>query len=96
MYSNWRNKVEEAAINNNVFSSFINMCSFHYMLSDISSEFNIGNYNIMGEYNPENLKDNILIYDKHLKEYEKVCTKAGIRKKSFSNVDEFLKNYSKD
>lgn len=41
LYSNWRNKVEQAAKGGDVFSSFMNMCSFHYMLSDISSEFDI-------------------------------------------------------
>lgn len=93
MYSNWRNKVEEAAINGDIYSSFVNMCCFHYMLSDISSEFNIGDYNIMDEYNPENLTDNVLIYDKYLKEYEKVCNKAGIRIKRFSDVDAFVSDY---
>ncbi len=93
LYSNWRNKVEEAAINSDVFSSFINMCCFHCMLSDISSEFNIGAYNIMEEYNPENLTDNVQIYDKYMKEYEKVCNKAGIKIKRFSDVDAFVADY---
>ncbi len=93
MYSNWRNKVEQAANNSDVYSSFVNMCCFNYMLSDISSEFNIGDYNIMDEYNPENLTDNVLIYDKYLKEYEKVCNKAGIRIKRFSDVDAFVSDY---
>ena len=93
LYSNWRNKVEEAAINSDVFSLFINMCCFHYMLSDISSEFNIGDYNIMEEYNPENLTDNVLIYDKYLKEYEKVCNKVGIQIQRFSDVDAFVADY---
>ena len=93
LYSNWRNKVLEAADNSDVFSSFVNMCCFNYMLSDISAEFNIGDYNIMEEYNPENLADNVLIYDKYLKEYEKVCNKAGIKIKRFSDVDAFVADY---
>lgn len=93
LYSNWRNKVEQAADNSDVFSSFVNMCCFNYMLSDVSSEFNIGDYNIMEEYNPENLADNVLIYDKYLKEYEKVCNKAGIKIKRFSDVDAFVADY---
>lgn len=93
LYSNWRNKVEQAANNNDVFSSFVNMCCFHYMLSDISSEINIGDYNIMEEYNPENLTDNVQIYDKYMKEYEKVCNKAGIKIKRFSDIDAFVADY---
>ncbi|MBO5937678.1 MAG: nucleotidyltransferase domain-containing protein [Clostridia bacterium] len=93
LYSNWRNKVEQAANKNDVFSSFVNMCCFNYMLSDISAEFNIGDYNIMDEYNPERLTDNVLIYDKYLEEYEKVCNKVGIKIKRFSDVDAFVADY---
>ncbi len=93
MYSNWRNKVEEAAFNKDTYSSFMNMCSLHYMLSDISAETNIGIFNIMEEYDPDNLEENIKIYDSYLKKYEKVYRKAGITVKRFSNVDEFVKDY---
>lgn len=93
MYSNWRNKVEEAAVHNDVFASFMNMCSLHCMFSDISSEVNIGTYNIMEEYNPDCLEENIRIYDKYLGKYEEVCKKAGITVKRFPNVDEFVEDY---
>lgn len=44
MYSNWRNKVEEAANNNDVFASFMNMCSLYFMFSAISAEVEIGEF----------------------------------------------------
>ena len=93
MYSNWRNKVEEAAVHNDVFASFMNMCSLHCMFSDISSEVNTGSYNIMEEYNPDCLEENIRIYDKYLGKYEEVYKKAGITVKRFPNVDEFVEDY---
>ncbi|MBE5876316.1 MAG: nucleotidyltransferase domain-containing protein [Lachnospiraceae bacterium] len=93
MYSNWRNKVEKAAAENDAYSSFMNMSSFHYMLQDIASENNIGTYNIMEEYNPDDLEDDIRIYDIYLKKYEEVYHKAGIAVKRFSNVDEFVEDY---
>ena len=96
LYSNWRNKVEEAADNSDVYSCFVNMCCFNYMLSGISSEFNIGDYNVMDEYNPENLTDNVRLYDKYLDKYEKVCNKAGIKIKRFSDVDAFVSDYLKN
>ena len=96
LYSNWRNKVEEAADNSDVFSGFANMCCFNYMLSDISAEFNIENYNIMEEYNPESLADNIMIYDRYLRKYEKVCNKAGVKINRFSDVDAFVADYLKN
>ena len=33
-YSNWRNKVEEAAEQNNVFASFMNMCNLQYIFTE--------------------------------------------------------------
>ena len=41
----------QAAEQNNVFASFMNMCSLYNMLSEISSQVAIGTYNIMEEYN---------------------------------------------
>ena len=93
MYSNWRNKVEEVADNNDVFSSFMNMCNLHDMFSDILSEVNIGSYNIMEEYTPDCLEDNIRIFDKYLEKYEEEYNKAGITVKRFPNVDEFVADY---
>lgn len=93
MYSNWRNKVEEAASNKDTYSSFMNMCSLHYMLSDISVKTNIGTYDIMEEYDPDNLENNIQIYDKYLEQYENEYRKAGINVKRFSNVNEFVSDY---
>ncbi len=61
-YSNWRNKVEEAAEQNNVFASFMNMCNLQYFFTEISSEYSIGTYNIMGEYNPDCLEDNVRLF----------------------------------
>ena len=93
MYSNWRNKVEEASLNNDSFSSFMNMCSLQNMFSDIASVVNIGNYDIMGEYNPDCLEDNIRVFDRNLERFEDIYKKAGIKVKRFSDVDEFIAEY---
>ena len=93
MYSNWRNKVEEAAVNGDVFSAFANMCSFNYMCQDISNDVNIGKYSIMEEYNPDNLVDNVRNYDECLARYEEVYKAAGIAVKRFADVDAFVADY---
>ncbi len=93
MYSNWRNKVEEAAKQNNIFASFMNMCNFHYMFEEISSEAAIGTYNIMDEYNPDCLEDNVSLFDACLQKYEAVYKAAGIAVKRFHDVDEFAADY---
>lgn len=96
MYSNWRNKVEEAAAHSDVFASFMNMCNLQSMFLEISSEVEIGSYNIMEEYDPDHLEDNIRIYDKYLKQYEEVYQKAGMTVKRFPDVDEFAADYLDD
>lgn len=59
MYSNWRNKVEEAAQNADAFASFMNMCSFQLMLSEIAEEVEIGSFSVMDVYDPDSLEDSI-------------------------------------
>lgn len=82
-YSNWRNKVEEAAEQNNVFASFMNMCNLQYMFTEISSEYSIGTYNIMEEYNPDYLEDNVRLFDKCLQKYQEVYKTVGLEIKRF-------------
>ena len=93
MYSNWRNKVAEAAKQDNAVASFINMCNFYYMVAEIGDEVEIGNFNIMELYNPDCLQDNVELFDMCLQKYEDVYKSAGIEVKRFSNVDVFVTNY---
>lgn len=93
MYSNWRNKVEEAARQNNVFASFMNMCNFQCMLDGISSEVAMETYNIMEAYNPERLEDNIRLFDDCLQKYMEVYKRAGLSINHFTDVDEFVADY---
>lgn len=93
IYSNWRNKVEEALEHNDVFASFMNMCNLHYMLAELSSEVAIGTYNIMKEYNPDCLEDNVRLFDACLQRYEEVYKTVGIEIKRFTSVDEFVADY---
>ena len=95
MYSNWRNKVEEAAIAGDTFSTFINMCSLQCMISEIASEVAIEAYDIMEVYDADCLENNIKIYDEFLTEYEKVYEKAGLTVNRFSDVDDFVAGYTK-
>lgn len=93
MYSNWRNKVEEAAVNNNVFASYINMCSLQSMLSEIAQDVEIGSFHIMDEYNPDCLAENMKTVDRNLQNYEQVYKQAKISVKRFADVDEFVADY---
>ena len=93
MFSNWRNKVEEAAHNADAFASFMNMCSLQFMLSEIAESVAIGPFPVMEEYDPDVLEDNTKTFDQYLQKYEQAYTCAGIRVKRFADVDEFVADY---
>ena len=93
MYSNWRNKVEEAGKNADAFAAFMNMASLHFMLSEISEGVSIGSFPIMDEYDPVSLEDNIAIIDQYLQKYEQAYMCGGIRVNRFADVDEFVASY---
>lgn len=93
MYSNWRNKIEEAAVNDNVFASYMNMCSLQFMLSEIAQDVEIGSFHIMDEYNPDSLAENTKTVDRNLQKYEQVYKQAEISVKRFADVDEFVADY---
>ena len=93
MYSNWRNKVEEAAKSEDVFSSYVNMCNLHVMFKEIAEEIKIGAYDIMDEYSTDSIEENLRTFDKYLQKYEDVYQRAGIKVKRFADVDEFAADY---
>ena len=93
MYSNWRNKVEEASDSNNAFASYVNLCNLHLMFSEIAAGVNIGTYDIMGEYNPDCLEDNVALFDKYLDKYAQVYKQAGIEIRRLADVDAFVEEY---
>ena len=95
MYSNWRNKVEEAANSNDLFSSFMNMCSLQHMIYEISENTAIGAYDIMATFDVDCLENNVKQFDAFLADYEKVYKKAGLSINRFANVDEFVETYTK-
>ncbi len=93
MYSNWRNKVEEAAECNDVFSIFVNMCSLQHMISDISSVININYVDLMENFEPNCLADNTKAVDSFLDEYEKTYHSCDLYVKFYCDVNEFVEDY---
>ena len=93
MYSNWRNKVEEAAENKDAFASFVNMCNLQYMFNEISEETEIGTFDIMDAYSADSLDENTKTFDRYLQKYEEVYARAGLSVKQFADVDEFVASY---
>ena len=96
MYSNWKNKMAEAAGRDDVYSSFMNLLSLQWMFYEIAECIAVDGFEIMDKFSPKSLEENVGVFDqalnKHLAEYGKV----GIRPKHFESMTEFIESYNKE
>lgn len=93
MFSNWRNKVFEAADNGDLFSSFMNMGSCQLMISEITSTVEVPEMDLMGSFDPENLNANVEAFDDMLSQFADIYRKAGFAPKIYESVEAFRKAY---
>lgn len=93
MFSNWRNKMQEASDRRDLFSSFMNMASFQCMINEIAKNVAVNEFEIMNSFDPRNPEKNLKIFDNTLDRYLEEYCKAGISPKCFANVNDFLVNY---
>ncbi len=96
MYSNWKNKMTEAADRDDIYSSFMNLLSLQHMLHEISEGIAVDDFEIMDQFNPKNLEENVRAFDKALSNYLAEYEKAGICPKRYGSVTEFAEDYCKE
>lgn len=96
MYSNWKNKMSEAADRDDVYSSFMNLLSLQYMFHEIAEGIAVDDFEIMDQFNPNNLAENTDVFNKALSSYLSEYEKAGICPKRYKNVAEFAADYCKE
>lgn len=93
MFSNWRNKMYYAFKSQDRHLAFMSIASLSAMLSEISTEAKIGDYNIFDIYDPEDLQKTAQAFDNFLEEYLKEYRKANIEPNRYKNIDLFVKHY---
>ncbi|MCR5255979.1 MAG: nucleotidyltransferase domain-containing protein [Acetatifactor sp.] len=93
MFSNWRNKMYLAAETGNSHLAFMSLISFNAMLTEISNEWRIGDYNPLSGYNPADLYATAQAFDNTLKEYLEEYRKIGLEINCYSNIDAFVCDY---
>ena len=59
MYSNWKNKMAEAAGRDDVYSSFMNLLSLQWMIHEITECIAVDDFEIMDKFNPKKLEENV-------------------------------------
>ena len=96
MVSNWRNKLHLAASEGNRYLSFMSLTSANGMFEEIWNEVDIGRYDSMSGYDPDDLQKTAAAYDDILKDYLEEYKKAGVPEYRYPDVDAFVKDYLKD
>ena len=93
MFSNWRNKMPEAAERGDAFASFMNLASLQYMFEGIRAENAIPKFSVLEEFDATDLAKNAKIFDDALEDYRQEYVKLGMEPVRFADVDEFVKVY---
>ncbi len=96
MYSNWKNKMSEAADRDDVYSSFMNLLSLQYMFHEIAEGIAVDDFEIMDKFDPKNLEENASVFNRALSNYLAEYEKVGICPKRYGSVEKFVKDYCKE
>ncbi len=95
MYSNWRNKMALAAAAGNRHLAFMSLVSLDGMFREIAEETQIGRYDAMTAYDPDDLPKTAEGFDAVLRAYQAEYKKAGLTVKRYADIDVFAAEYAK-
>ena len=93
MFSNWHGKMALAAETGDRHLAFMSMESLNEMLADISNAVEIGTYDVLRAYDPNDLKKTAEGFDKILLQYLREYEKAGMKAEHYADIDAFASAY---
>ena len=93
MYSNWHGKMCLAAETGDRHLAFMSLVSLDNMLRGIGGEFDIGSFDALSVYDPDDLRKTSEGFDAVLRDYLQVYGIAGIKEERFRDVDAFVSAY---
>ncbi len=93
MYSNWKNKMPEAADRDDVYSSFMNLLSLQHMFHEIAEGIAVDDFEIMDKFDPKNLEENANVFNRALSNYLAEYEKVGIYPKRYGSIEKFVRDY---
>lgn len=96
MYSNWKNKMTEAAGGDDVYSSFMNLLSLQWMFYEIAECIAVDGFEIMDKFSPKNLEGNVDVFNQALNKYLAEYGKVGICPRHFESMTEFIESCSRE
>lgn len=95
MYSNWRNKMDYAAVNSNRHLSFMSMIRLQQMLLEIGNDVKIDFYNVLQGYDPVDLFKNAKAFEEILTKYSTEYQKADMCVRHHLDLADFREEYLK-
>jgi predicted nucleotidyltransferase len=94
MVSNWRGKMRVAAETDDRHLALMSLLSFHTMLEDeIGGAYEIGTYNVMAAYDPDDLEETTAAFEALLARYKQTCRQAGEHLRQYENAEAFARDY---
>lgn len=96
MYSNWKNKMNEAVKLDMPYLAYMNMISLQEMIDDIAGECAIERIDVLKHYNPKDLQSSRNGFDKVISEYLMEYQKVGLQVTTYKSIDDFLSVYLSD
>ena len=96
MYSNWKNKMTEAAGRDDVYSSFMNLLSLQWMFYEITESIAVDGFEIMDKFSSKNMEENADVFNQALNKYLAEYGKVGICPRHFESMTEFIESCSKE
>lgn len=94
IYSNWKNKMSQAAKENDVYTSFMTMASCQEFYIEQSQRFNIPTIDILQAFNPSDLEKTALYFEKGMEEWKNLCLKNKVAIKKYDTLEKFISDYS--
>lgn len=94
MVSNWRNKLHLAAETDDRHLAFMSMTGMNEMLLDIAGEADVGDIDVLGGYDPQDLDKTAQAFDGALEQYRRLYEQVGLRENRYPDADAFVRSYT--
>ena len=92
LYSNYYNKLLNAAKTNNKYLSFRTMIDAQGFFDEFTNQFNLPKFNLLEKYNPNNLMDNINAFMVLLSKWKTLYNQFQIDVEEYSSIEELYIN----
>ncbi len=93
MYSNWKNKLPEAAKTGDAFTSFMTLAAFQSMLDEVTAGTTLPKLTLLGSYTPADLENNAHLFDSIYNTYVRSIAKFNVTPQTYKSADDFVKSY---